>query len=168
MITITEASIVDIKTIQNIAHETWPLTYGAILSKEQLDYMLDVFYSETRLSNQIQNKEELYFIAYEGTKAVAFMGIEHNYKNQAVTQIHKIYISAETQAKGIGRTLIDYAEKLAKENNSTALSLNVNRFNKALHFYYKVGFKIIAEENKDIGNGFLMEDYVMEKPIPYK
>lgn len=165
MITINEASIADIQTIQAIAHTTWPLTYGTILSKEQLDYMMDMIYSEAALIKQIQNKEQLFYIAYEENKALAFVGIEHHYKNEAVTRVHKIYILPETQGKGIGKKLIDFVEKSAKENHSKALSLNVNRFNKALHFYQKIGFKIIAEENIEIGNGYLMEDYTMEKEI---
>ena len=52
---------------------------------------------------------------------------------------------------------------VSKTNNIIALTLNVNRFNKAIDFYLKNGFKIIKEENIEIGNGFLMEDYVMEK-----
>lgn len=167
MITICEASILDVPTIQNIARETWPLTYGTILSNEQLNYMLDLIYSETILIKQIQNKEQLFFIAYEGTKVLGFVSIEHKYKNKAISKIHKIYILAEAQGKGVGKALIDFVEKRAQENHSTALSLNVNRFNKAQHFYYKIGFEIIAEEDIDIGNGFLMEDYVMEKPILY-
>jgi ribosomal protein S18 acetylase RimI-like enzyme len=165
MITINEASIADIQTIQDIANATWPITYGAILSKEQLDYMMDLMYSEATLTSQIQTNEQLFYIAYEETNVLAFIGIEHHYKNKAVTRIHKIYILPETQGKGVGKILIDFVESTAKENNSTALSLNVNRFNKALHFYEKTGFKITAEENIEIGNGYLMEDYAMEKQI---
>ena len=71
----------------------------------------------------------------------------------------------QTQGKGIGKTLIDFIENVAKENHSTALSLNVNRFNKALHFYQKLGFEIVGEVNIELDHGYLMEDYVMEKKI---
>ena len=55
--------------------------------------------------------------------------------------------------------------KFALENNSASVILNVNRFNKALSFYERMGFKVIDEVNIEIGNGYLMEDYVMEKTI---
>jgi ribosomal protein S18 acetylase RimI-like enzyme len=71
----------------------------------------------------------------------------------------------ETQGKGIGKKVIEKIEKLALENHSTALSLNVNRFNSALNFYKKTGFEIINEVNIDIGKGYLMEDYVMTKKL---
>lgn len=165
MITIIPATPNDYKTIQEIANKTWPITYGEILSKEQLDYMMDLIYSEESLISQIQKKAQLFYIAYDESSVVGFIAIEHHYKNEAVTRIHKIYILPETQGKGIGKLLIDEVQKLATENNSVSLSLNVNRFNKALTFYQKIGFKIVAEENIDIGNGYLMEDYRMEKQI---
>ena len=55
--------------------------------------------------------------------------------------------------------------KFALENNSASVILNVNRFNKALSFYERMGFKVIDEVNIEIGNGYLMEDYVMEKQL---
>ncbi|RXM47192.1 N-acetyltransferase, partial [Flavobacterium sp. YO12] len=89
----------------------------------------------------------------------------HNYKNEAVTKIHKVYLLPETQGKGYGKIVFDLIEKLALENNSTALLLNVNRFNTALNFYKKVGFDVKEEVDIEIGNGYLMEDFVMKKPL---
>ena len=132
MITISEAGLNDIKTIQKITNITWPITYGEILSKEQLDYMLDLFYSDEALTKQIQNKEQLFYLISDSEATIGFIGIEHNYKNEPATKIHKIYLLPETQGKGIGKKVIDEIGKLALDNKSTALILNVNRFNTAL------------------------------------
>lgn len=163
MITISEAAISDIKQIQNIVHITWPITYGEILSKEQLDYMLDLFYSDEALKLQYNKKEQLFYMIYEGETNLGFIGIEHNYNGKTVTKIHKIYLLPETQGKEIGKKVIDEIAELALENNSMALVLNVNRLNSALGFYKKIGFEVVDEVNIEIGNGYLMEDYVMEK-----
>ncbi|MBZ4044638.1 GNAT family N-acetyltransferase [Flavobacterium hibisci] len=165
MIRIIETSIEDIAKIQNIVHTTWPITYGQILKKEQLDYMLDLIYSDEALTNEIEKKEQLFYLISEDETTLGFIGIEHHYKNEPITRIHKIYLLPETQGKGIGKKVIEQIEKFALENNSSALSLNVNRFNSALNFYIKIGFEIIDEVNIDIGNGYLMEDYVMEKKL---
>jgi ribosomal protein S18 acetylase RimI-like enzyme len=165
MITISEVSLSDIKTIQNIAHITWPITYGEILSTAQLEYMLDLIYSDEALTRQFEKKEQLFYLILEEEVNLGFIGIEHNYKDEAITRIHKIYLLPETQGKGIGKKVIDEIEKLASENHSKALSLNVNRFNSALGFYKKIGFEVIDEVNIEIGNGYLMEDYVMEKKL---
>jgi ribosomal protein S18 acetylase RimI-like enzyme len=163
MITITEAKLNDIKLIQEIAHATWPITYGEILSKEQLEYMLNLIYSDEALTNQYNKKEQLFYLISENEINLGFIGIEHKYKGEAITKIHKIYLMPETQGKGIGKKVIDEIQKLAIDNNSEALLLNVNRFNSALGFYKKIGFEVAEEVNIEIGNGYLMEDYVMEK-----
>jgi len=165
MITISEAKAENIKTIQEITYTIWPITYGKILSEEQLDYMLDLFYSDEALNNQLDKKEQLFYMISEDETTLGFIGIEHHYKNEPVTRIHKIYLLPETQGKGIGKKVIVEIQKLALENNSSSLSLNVNRFNSALSFYKKIGFEVIDEVNIDIGNGYLMEDYVMEKKL---
>ena len=165
MITISEAVKSDIKTIQDIVYTTWPITYGKILSEEQLKYMLDLFYSDDALTAQFDGKEQLFYLIREYESVLGFIGIEHNYQKENKTKIHKIYILPETQGKGIGRITIDAIEKLALENNSASLLLNVNRFNTALHFYERIGFTIVDEVNIEIGKGYLMEDYIMEKEI---
>lgn len=165
MITISKATINDIKTIQEITYKTWPVTYGKILSEEQLEYMLDLIYSDEALTAQFQKNEQLFYLISDSESTIGFIGIEHHYKNEAITKIHKIYLLPETQGKGIGKMVIDEIEKLALDNNSNTLSLNVNRFNSALGFYKKIGFEILEEVNIEIGNGYLMEDYVMVKAI---
>ncbi|UTN02496.1 GNAT family N-acetyltransferase [Flavobacterium bizetiae] len=165
MITITAATINDIKQIQNIVNITWPITYGEILSKEQLDYMLGLFYSTEALNEQYNKKIQLFYMIDEDETNIGFIGIEHNYNGEAITKIHKIYLLPETQGKGIGKKVIDEIGKLALENNSKALLLNVNRFNSALGFYKKIGFEVKEEVDIEIGNSYLMEDYVMEKKL---
>lgn len=165
MITISIASPSDYMKIQEIARQTWPDTYGAILSKEQLDFMLDAFYSEDALSNDVDSKAHHFLLAKEGDVVLGFASYEHNYQENNRTRIHKIYVLPRTQGKGIGNKLIGHIEKLAMEFHSAALSLNVNRFNKAFTFYQKKGFEVIKEVDIEIGHGYLMEDYVMEKQL---
>lgn len=165
MITISEATSKDFKVIQEIAYQTWPDTYGEILSKAQLDYMLAQFYSVETLNENVAQKGHHFLLAKEENVALGFASYEHNYNQKKTTRIHKIYILPQTQGKGIGKLLIYAIENLAKENHSTVLSLNVNRFNKALTFYQKIGFEIIAEEDIELDHGYLMEDYIMEKQL---
>jgi ribosomal protein S18 acetylase RimI-like enzyme len=51
------------------------------------------------------------------------------------------------------------------KKNAKALQLQVNRFNKAKEFYEKLGFTVIKTADFDIGNGYFMNDYVMEKKL---
>jgi GNAT superfamily N-acetyltransferase len=165
MISVVSATVEDIPTIRDIAHITWHPTFREILSQEQIEYMLEMMYSENALKEQIEVKKHQFFLAKEGDKALGYLSVEVDYNQQPVTKIHKIYILPDLQSKGIGKLLMQKAEQVALENNNTILSLNVNRFNKALKFYETVGFSITKTEDINIGNGYLMEDFVMEKNL---
>ena len=149
--------------VRAIAFEVWPKTYGAILSEEQLDYMLDMMYSVAALQEQANLKKHLFVLIYAHDEVVGFASYEHNVNDSGKTKIHKIYILSSQQGKGTGKTLIDYIEQQALAFGDKALFLNVNKYNSAIHFYQKIGFEIAKEEVIDIGNGFVMDDYVMEK-----
>ncbi len=164
MITISEALPNEFNVIQHIAYATWPVCYGEILSKPQLDYMLGKFYTLESLNKNAEENQRFLLIKEDGT-SLGFAAYEHNYKNRNVTRIHKIYILPNTQGKGLGKLLVERMQNLAIENASEALSLNVNRFNAAKLFYEKNGFEIVGEEDIEIGNGYLMEDFIMEKSL---
>ena len=165
MITIREASPADISIIQQIAYGSWPSTYGEILSKEQLDYMLDKFYDSDALLDLMINQWHFFILIYEDDFCLGFASFEHHYLNQKTTRLHKIYLLPEAQGKGAGKLLVGAVVDFAKKNDSDAVSLNVNRFNKACSFYQKMGFEIIGEEDIELDHGFLMEDYKMEKKL---
>jgi diamine N-acetyltransferase len=67
----------------------------------------------------------------------------------------------DIQKTGAGKALMDHAFEIAKANNARQLILNVNRNNPAKGFYERLGFSIIKEEDVDLGNGVVQEDYVM-------
>lgn len=165
MIFIDQATVKDIPVIQEIAHTTWYPTFENILSKEQIGYMLEMMYSTQSLLKQIEFKKHKFYLAKDNNRVLGFISIELNYQNQSIAKIHKIYILPSAQGKGIGKVLIKKAEELALENHQTSITLNVNRFNQALNFYTRLGYENIKSEDIDIGNGYLMEDFVLEKKL---
>ncbi len=162
--TILEAKPKDLQLIQELAYKIWPDTYGKILSEEQLNFMLQKFYALDFLEVQMNSGQNFLLIEDENV-TYGFASYELNYDNSGNTKIHKIYVLPETQGKGIGKKLIDYIIEKAVLNTNSAVILNVNRFNKALGFYEKIGFKIVETVDIEIGNGYLMEDYIMQMDI---
>jgi ribosomal protein S18 acetylase RimI-like enzyme len=161
---IIQADKSQLPIIAELAYAIWPIAYGEILSKEQLTYMLDKFYSLEALTEQLEECNHVFLLIEENGKFVGFASYELNIENHK-TKIHKIYVLPETQGKGFGVQLINEIEKSAKSFQNDVLFLNVNRFNKAQEFYKRLGFNIAYEEDIAIGNGYLMEDFVMEKEI---
>jgi ribosomal protein S18 acetylase RimI-like enzyme len=107
----------------------------------------------------------MFLIIQDDDQDLAFVSFQTDYDGQAQTKIHKIYIMPDAQGKGLGKILIEETESQAIKRRNSKLSLNVNRQNKARFFYEKLGFKIAYTEDIDIGNGYLMKDYVMVKEI---
>ena len=165
MITLRLATFADIPTIQEVAEITWPISYREIISPEQIRYMLDLMYSQTKLKSAINDSTQAFWLAEEDGKVVGFCGIEHGYPEAGITRIHKLYILPETQGSGLGKILMDQVEDQAKINGSGTLHLNVNKGNKAVGFYQKNGFSVDHEEVLDIGNGYVMDDFVMVKEL---
>ncbi|WP_293896375.1 GNAT family N-acetyltransferase [Flavobacterium sp.] len=149
-------------TVRAIAKEVWPIAYGAILSQEQLDYMMEMMYSVPSLQKQADEKGNRFVVVTENKIPVGFAAYEFNYNKKPKTRVHKIYILPAHQGNGIGKQLIDFIANEAKQRHQKALVLNVNKKNIAIRFYERIGFTVISEEVIDIGNGYVMDDYVME------
>lgn len=162
MIEIREAFAGDVPLIQQIAYRTWPDTFKDILTEQQIAYMLEMMYSTTSLTEQLTERGHRFFLAGEGDVYLGFMGCETGYQSTSKTKIHKIYILPEAQGKGVGKKLIRKGVAVAREAGDTVLSLNVNKYNPAIGFYERTGFKKTAEEVIPIGNGYVMDDFVMD------
>ena len=153
-----------IPIIIDLTKKIWPVAYGEILSKAQLDYMIDKFYNETALRELIQKGHVFYLAQDDNGKEVGFVSYEINSEPNK-TKIHKIYVLPETQGTGLGRQFFELVKEKAIGNHEKSIFLNVNKYNNAIHFYTKLGFVKVKDEVIDIGNGYVMDDYVMEVDI---
>ncbi|WP_353150082.1 GNAT family N-acetyltransferase [Flavobacterium sp.] len=161
MIHLEKINKTQLAIIKDLAYAIWPIAYGEILSKDQLNYMLDTFYSVENLENQM-NAGQIFELFFEDNKVVGFVAYEFNCNEKSWLKIHKIYLLPENQGKGFGKFMIDEILRIAKTNNQKGIYLNVNKYNSAKFFYEKLGFTNVKEEVIDIGNSYVMDDYVME------
>lgn len=159
MFKIRDAGIADISLIRELTYQVWPQTYAALLSAEQIDYMLEMMYSESSLQQQMESGAR-FVIATEGETPVGFASYQET--EPSVYKLHKIYVLPSQQGKGTGRFIISQLIERIGPLGATALQLQVNRNNRARLFYEKLGFTAIREIKLDIGNGFFMDDYIME------
>jgi diamine N-acetyltransferase len=162
---IQKATTEDISRIQAVARITWPETFKEILSPEQIEYMLNWMYSYEAIYKSITDPNQSFWLFEKDGEVFGFAGIEHHYKGKNTTKLHKIYVLPAAQGMQVGKHLIERVKEEALKAGSEEIYLNVNRFNKATGFYEHIGFRVIAEENIDIGNGYLMEDFVMALAI---
>lgn len=157
-------NIHQLSVVIDLTNKIWPVAYGEILSKAQLDYMINKFYNKTALLELMQTGHVFYLAKDDNDKYVGFVSYEINCEPNK-TKIHKIYVLPETQGTGLGRQFFELVKEKAIENHQKAIFLNVNKYNNAIHFYTKLGFTKVKDEVIDIGNGYVMDDYVMELSI---
>jgi diamine N-acetyltransferase len=160
MISISDASLKDIPTIQSIADTTWWATYSSILSKEQLSYMLGFIYSTEMLTQVMKDGSQRFIILADERGYQGFASYGPRKEDPSIYKLHKLYVLPDNHGKGFGRLLIDEIKSRMKRDQINVLDLNVNRHNPAKTFYEKLGFKVIYEEDVPVGPYF-MNDYVM-------
>ncbi len=164
MITIRHATLADVKTIHLLAHKIWWPTYAEILEKEQISFMLDLFYAESKLKKYISSGEQSFVLLTENEQSVAFAAYAADQENEDIMVLEKIYCLPETQGKGYGKQLIEFVATQAKLAGKSYLQLYVHRQNKARNFYEKMNFKVIKEVDRPLDK-YLLADFVMEKEL---
>lgn len=161
MFTIRKATTDDCGLINQMAGEVFPATYKEILSPEQLDYMMDWMYSPENIRKQMEEEGHVYFIAYEECEPCGYVSVQQQEEN--VFHLQKIYVLPYFQGAHCGSFLFREAIKYIKEVHPEPclMELNVNRDNKALLFYERMGMRKLREGDFPIGNGYYMNDYIM-------
>ena len=165
MFQIENATTKDIDVIQLLAHQIWPHAYGSILSAAQLQYMLELIYSHSSLQNQMENLHHSFILIKTGSAVIGFASYSPHSDNGNIFHLNKLYVHPSEQGKNAGKQMLGFIIDDIKRKKAISLQLNVNRFNKAIHFYQKNGFYILREEDIDIGHGYLMNDYILEKKL---
>jgi diamine N-acetyltransferase len=154
----------EIPVIRKMAFEIWTAWYlNTIMDENQLNYMLNMMYNEGKLKSDIE-AGVIYIVIIEDNIFKGFAAFQHNLgDDQDRTKLHKLYVKTDVHKKGLGGRLFDYVEMRAIENASKGMFLHVNRENKSVDFYKHKGMNIVKSEDNDIGEGYFMYDYVMEK-----
>lgn len=148
--------------IAALAAVVWRAHYPGIISPEQIDYMLARMYDL-----EVMRRELARSISYDrllvDEKLVGFASSGPVAGPQEV-KLHKLYLHPEWQRRGLGSLLLKHVEQTAREGHYEMLSLSVNKANHpAIAAYRKNGYIIRATVVVEIGGGFVMDDYIMEK-----
>ncbi len=152
----------DLLKIQQIATKSWTENYKEMLSTKQIEYMLQEMYSIEELQKHFENPNYFYFfINNDEEKSIGIIGFEKNAEPKT-TKLHRIYLYESEKGKNFGKLALDFLKNWVKNEGNNRIILNVNKNNPAIQFYKKLGFSIYDEGVFDIGNGLVMDDYLME------
>jgi Acetyltransferases len=152
-----------IELVSRLADEIWNEHYGAILTKEQIEYMVDRFQSPAAIADQARRGGYFYYLLVSETEPVGYMAVK---PEEGKLFLSKFYIRKAHRGKGYASRAFEYLEEICKERGLTAIWLTVNRRNDgSIAVYEKKGFRTVRTQVADIGNGYVMDDFVMEKRL---
>jgi len=150
----------DFHQVFQLASEIWNDNYKGIISLKQIDYMLNMMYNSERLQQDLDDNYQWEFIIHE-EEIIGYIAYVKKDDNRVF--LSKIYLKTSAQGLGLGKLALNRVKHFAKNINCNAVYLTVNKGNqKGVRAYKQFGFTIIAEQITDIGNGYVMDDYVFE------
>jgi ribosomal protein S18 acetylase RimI-like enzyme len=154
----------DIPLLQSLAHRIWHVCYPAIITPEQIKFMLGWMYSAEKIREELQ-AGVAWEVVEDDTHPIGFLsyGLDPDHR----VKLHKLYLLPEEQGRGYSRLLLDHVLDRARALGGTEVWLQVNKANaRAVAAYRKAGFYVAREAVFEIGEGFIMDDYVMAKAVP--
>lgn len=154
----------DIESVAVLAQEIWRQHFPPIIGVPQVEYMLEKFQSAKAIAAQMQEGTEYYIVMLDNNP-VGYTALVPDMADNKM-MINKIYILETSRGLGIGSRLLRFIENQCVKRGLNKLWLTVNRFNfDPIAWYLGTGFEIVDEVKKDIGGGFYMDDYIMEKQV---
>jgi len=152
----------EIECVANLARIIWHEHYPSIISLEQIEYMLDLYNSVEAIETQIE-EGVLFFHITLFKEPIGYLAVK---KEDGFMFIRKLYILKDHRGKGVARITMNFVENLAFSHNLNRLRLYVNKYNAiSMLAYEQMGFVKINSLVTEIGEGFVMDDYEMEKVL---
>lgn len=150
-----------------LADVIWHECFAKILQPAQIDYMVHNIQSADAMARQIEQEGYRYYLLYfDGAPDEKPGGYIAVREGDGKLMLSKLYFLAEYRGRGYARESIKFVEQLGRDAGCSGVWLTVNRHNeRAIAVYRKTGFDVVREEVSDIGGGFVMDDFVFEKPL---
>jgi GNAT superfamily N-acetyltransferase len=153
----------DFDTVARLADTIWRGHYGTMISMTQIDYMLDGRYTAENLRRYIDSDVRWMRVLWVDGEAAGYCSWSLG-ANPDEVKLEQLYLLPEHKGKGLGGLMMRAVEDACRTLGRPVLYLTVNKGNvDSIAIYRKSGFEVREEAVFDIGNGYVMDDYVMAK-----
>lgn len=151
--------------VERLAREIWQEHYVPIIGQAQVDYMLDRFQSKQAIAGQLAEGYDYYLLVSRGRSA-GYVAVVPDADGSSL-QLSKIYVEKSMRGRGLGREALGFVDRLCRGCNRASIWLTVNKHNtRSIAWYERMGFTNAGSAVKDIGGGFVMDDFRMERMVP--
>lgn len=157
------SSLQDFQELEELANSIWHEHYTPIIGSRQVTYMMEKFQRAEFMLQQSGLEQFQYYTVKLEDVAVGYMAyqiVKHK------LFLSKFYLKKDSRGKGFSRSMLEFLETKAELAEANTVSLTVNKFNTgSIAAYQAMGFVIKEEVVIDIGEGFIMDDFRMEKKL---
>lgn len=155
----------DIEALSKLARFTWQSAYANMITQAQIDFMLEQRYNRPRLLEELAMPHIWWDKAVVDGALAAFASSMLT-STPGEMKLDKLYVDPARQRLGLGGSLIAHVSKRGLDEGCDTLILAVNKRNeRAIAAYRKYGFVVRDSVRVDIGNGFVMDDFIMAKSL---
>lgn len=156
----------DINALCQVAEKAWHAAYDQLLPPGQVDYMVELLQSPQAVKKQMAQENYIYYTVMAGGEPKGFAGFAPGYQGREEMFLSKVYLLPELQGQGAAREVFRLVESEARRRNLPVIRLTVNKGNThAAEVYRHYGFETVDSVVTDIGGGYVMDDYIMEKKL---
>ncbi|MEM1442127.1 MAG: GNAT family N-acetyltransferase [Verrucomicrobiota bacterium] len=151
--------------VRELACEIWPRVYGEMITPAQISYMIDLMYSPGRIAEDVESLSIRYHWIEKDSERAGYLAFGPVARATPAT-LHKLYLRPERHGEGLGSSALQWAIAELTCAGASELNLRVNRGNEAaIRCYERSGFLVTGEDCLDIGEGFVMDDFLMSRPL---
>jgi ribosomal protein S18 acetylase RimI-like enzyme len=155
------SSDTELKEVAVLADEIWHECFVDIISLGQIDYMVEKFQSYKAMTKQIIDQDYSYYAVREDDELCGYLAVKPEKDNRFF--LSKLYLRKDKRGRGIASMMLEKVFEEAKNSGKNRVYLTVNKHNDhAIEVYKKTGFVVADEAVTDIGNGYVMDDYIFE------
>lgn len=156
----SKATELEIPQIRALADRIWRACYLQMIGQAQVDYMLEWMYSPREIRRQLSAGVDWWMVNLDGS-SIGYLSWTWD-PGAREFELNKLYLAPEFHGRGVGQRMLDHVKSTARALEAGSVRLRVNKANAtALAAYRRAGFVIAESLQQDIGNGFVMDDYLM-------
>ena len=153
----------ELDLVASLAREIWYEYYVPLIGKAQVDYMVERFQTSSAMAAQMREGYE-YFLVRRDARPIGYCAVQAQPAERTLF-LSKFYLLRDARGAGTGREFLAFIVELARARGLVSIWLTVNKGNPSVRAYERMGFRITADLRMDIGQGFVMDDYRMEKAL---